>query len=145
MHCSINSLAPYDIVLRWMSQDLTDDKSTLIQLKAWCCQATSHHLNQCWPRSPTPYGVTSYHNELHLTTLDGCCFIKWYSKTDGYRILIDILIYNDSISVEPRHKRPKPFGWHRATFLYYKFESIVKLYSMYLICCIQPLAFINYI
>ena len=25
---------------------------------AWCRQATSHYLNQCWPRSPTPYGVT---------------------------------------------------------------------------------------
>ena len=25
---------------------------------AWCCQATSHCLNQCWPRSMLPYGVT---------------------------------------------------------------------------------------
>ena len=25
---------------------------------AWCRQATSHCLNQCWPRSSTPYGVT---------------------------------------------------------------------------------------
>ena len=45
-------------VLRWMPQDLTDDKSTLVQVMAWCRQATSHYLNQCWPRSPTPYGVT---------------------------------------------------------------------------------------
>ena len=27
----------------------------------WCRQATSHYLNQCWPRSPTPYGVTRPH------------------------------------------------------------------------------------
>ena len=47
----------YDNVLRWMPQDLTDDKSTLVQVMAWCSQATSHYLNQCWPRSPTPYGV----------------------------------------------------------------------------------------
>ena len=47
-----------DNVLRWMPQDLTDDKSTLVQVMAWCRQATSHYLNQCWPRSPTPYGVT---------------------------------------------------------------------------------------
>ena len=40
-----------------MPQNLTDDKSTLVQ--AWCHQAiTSHYLNHCWPRSPTPYGVT---------------------------------------------------------------------------------------
>ena len=48
----------YDNVLRWMPQDLTDDKSTLVQVMAWCRQATSHYLNQCWPRSPTSYGVT---------------------------------------------------------------------------------------
>ena len=24
---------------------------------AWCRQATSHYLNQCWPRSLPPYGV----------------------------------------------------------------------------------------
>ena len=36
----------------------TDDKSTLVQVMAWCRQATSHYLNQCWPRSPTPYGIT---------------------------------------------------------------------------------------
>ena len=48
----------YDNVLRWMPQDLTDDRSTLVQVMAWCRQATSHYLNQCWPISPTPYGVT---------------------------------------------------------------------------------------
>ena len=41
-----------------MSLDLTDDKSTLAQVKAWCHQATSHYLSQCWPRSLSPYGVT---------------------------------------------------------------------------------------
>ena len=25
---------------------------------AWCCQATSHYLSQCWPRSMSPYGIT---------------------------------------------------------------------------------------
>ena len=48
----------YDNVLRGMPQDLTDDKSTLVQVMAWCLQATSHYLKQCWPRSPTLYGVT---------------------------------------------------------------------------------------
>ena len=36
----------------------TDDKSTLIQVMAWCRQATRHYLSQCWPRSMSPYGVT---------------------------------------------------------------------------------------
>ena len=40
------------------SLDLTDEKSTLVQVMAWCCQATSHYLSQCWLRSMLPYGVT---------------------------------------------------------------------------------------
>ena len=51
----------FENVLRWMPQHLTDDKSTLVQVMAWCRQAPSHYLNQCWPRSPTPYGVTRPH------------------------------------------------------------------------------------
>ena len=47
-----------EIVLRWTPQDVTDDKSTLVQVMAWCHQATSHYLSQCWPRSVSPYGVT---------------------------------------------------------------------------------------
>ena len=42
----------------WMSLDFNDDQSTLVQVMAWCCQATSHYLSQCWPRPLTPYGVT---------------------------------------------------------------------------------------
>ena len=45
------------IALRWMPQDFTDDKSTLVQVMAWCHQATSHYLDQCWLRSILPYGV----------------------------------------------------------------------------------------
>ena len=47
-----------ELTLRWMSLDLTDDKSTLVQVMAWCRQATNHYLSQCWSRSLSPYGVT---------------------------------------------------------------------------------------
>ena len=47
-----------DNALRWMPRDLTDDKSTLVQVMAWCHQVTSHYLSQCWPRSVSLYGVT---------------------------------------------------------------------------------------
>ena len=50
---SFNDNAP-----RWMPWDLTDDKSTSVQVMAWCHQATSHYLSQCWPSSMSPYGVT---------------------------------------------------------------------------------------
>ena len=46
-----------EIALRRLSLNLTDDKSTLVQVMAWCRQETSHYLNQCWLRYPTPYGV----------------------------------------------------------------------------------------
>ena len=49
------------VALLWMSLDFTDDQSTLVQVMAWCRQAPSHYLSQCWPsraRSPTPYVVT---------------------------------------------------------------------------------------
>ena len=45
--CDISS----EIAFRSTSWDLSDDKSTLVQVMAWCRQATSHYLNQCWPRS----------------------------------------------------------------------------------------------
>ena len=47
-----------EIALAWKPQDLTDDKSTLVQVMAWCRQTTSHYLSQCWPRALWPYGVT---------------------------------------------------------------------------------------
>ena len=47
-----------EIALRRMSLDLTDDKSTLVQVMAWCRQAPSHYLSQCWPRSLSPYDIT---------------------------------------------------------------------------------------
>ena len=45
------------IVVKWMHMELTDGKSTLVQVMAWCRQATSHYLIQCWPWSLSPYGV----------------------------------------------------------------------------------------
>ena len=47
-----------DNAVRWMPRDLTDDKSTLVQVMAWCRQATGHYLSQCWPSSMSSYGVT---------------------------------------------------------------------------------------
>ena len=44
-----------EISLRWMSLDFPGDKSTLVQVMAWCRQATSHYLSQCWPRLVSTY------------------------------------------------------------------------------------------
>ena len=34
-----------------MPPNTFNDKSTSVQVMAWCCQATSHYLSPCWPRS----------------------------------------------------------------------------------------------
>ena len=68
------------IVLIWMPPDLTDDRSTLVHVMAWCRQATSHYLSQCWPRSLSPYlihvnksylswSATGPHPSVSITTL----------------------------------------------------------------------------
>ena len=43
---------------------LLSGKLTLLQVMAWCHQATSHYLSQCWPRFMLPYGVKSWANHL---------------------------------------------------------------------------------
>ena len=43
----INILSIFcEIAIRWMRQHLTDHYSTLVQVMAWCRQATSHYLSQ---------------------------------------------------------------------------------------------------
>ena len=44
--------------MSWLSLDLTADKSTLVQVMAWCHQAASHYLSQCWPTFMSPYGIS---------------------------------------------------------------------------------------
>ena len=46
-----------EVALRWMLHQ-TPDQSTLVQVMTWGHLATSHYLNQCWPKSLSPYSVT---------------------------------------------------------------------------------------
>ena len=46
-----------EIALRWMPQNVTIQKSTLVQVMAWCHQAPSHYLSQCWPICMLPFGT----------------------------------------------------------------------------------------
>ena len=57
----ISWVFPVKLQLWWMPQDLIYDQSTLVQVMAWYHQATDHYLNQCWPRSMLPYGITGPH------------------------------------------------------------------------------------
>ena len=80
------SCAACKIVVRWIPQKSIDDKSKFVQVMAWCRQATSHYLNQCWPRSLPPYGITrpQWVNERGSSTLkykNSRNFCKAYNVT----------------------------------------------------------------
>ena len=47
-----------DASLKFLAWTLiTNEKSLLLQAMAWCGQATSHYLDQCWPRGLMLNGV----------------------------------------------------------------------------------------
>ena len=71
-----------EIALRWMPLNLTDDKSTLVQVMAWCRQATSHYLSQCWPRSMSPYAITRPQWVKYLLGLTHCDLVTPYRDTN---------------------------------------------------------------
>ena len=72
-----------------MTLDSSDDQSILVQEMAWCRQATSHYLSQCWPTSLTPYGVPRpqwviyQHLEMSqdLDVHFGWCRVQDYKKS----------------------------------------------------------------
>ena len=84
-----------EIALRWMSLDFTDDQSTLVQVMAWCCQATIHYLNQYWLNSLSACGVTrpQWVNSSHHGQ-NGCHFadniFKCTFMNEKFYILIRI-------------------------------------------------------
>ena len=51
------------IALKWMPKELIDDKSSMVQVIAWCCQAESPYLNSggVVDRFMMPYGDTRGH------------------------------------------------------------------------------------
>ena len=69
-----------EIAFKWMPQHLTDDYSTLVQVIDWCRKATSHHLNQCRPRSMTPKGITRPQWASHISHLPELPFSNSNSK-----------------------------------------------------------------
>ena len=118
------------IALEWMTMDLTDGKSTLVQVMAWCRQATSHYLSQCWPRSLSPYGVIRphwvnrdklcwmIHNTTHLTG-----WILWFYA--GLMLSYVFVLHRENIhqstydsrqekdpiqNLHNKHRIPRPWG-----------------------------------
>ena len=84
-----------EFTVRWISIDLTDDKSTLVQVMAWYHQTSSHYLNQCWPSFVTPYGITrpqwvkSCHDEFmfYLCYRANMQLMSWQPKKTGHQLV----------------------------------------------------------
>ena len=74
-----------EIILRWISPDVIDDKSTLVQVMAWCCQATSHYLSQCWRRSMSTCFITrpQWVKKEHVVKGPQCGFMVASLFIDG--------------------------------------------------------------
>ena len=74
-----------DNALRWIPRDLTNDKWTLVQVMAWCRQATSLYLSQCRPSSMSPYGIIRpqwvyFVIFVFLITLDTIFVVTFYDN-----------------------------------------------------------------
>ena len=75
-----------EIALRWMLQNIFDDKWTLVQIMAWCCQATSHYLIQYWPKSMLPYvhnGLNAKQQRKHQAPRYWPC-VEWFHLMGGF-------------------------------------------------------------
>ena len=93
---------PSKIALIWTSLDLSDDKSTLVQVMAWCHQATSHYLNQCWPRSLPPYGTTGP-QWVDITSLLHCMHLIYFSPYQHLRTFHQNGLYVDIFFISSIH------------------------------------------
>ena len=86
-----------DNALRWMPRDLTDDKSTL----AWCSQATSHYLSQCWPCLKSSYGVTRPQWVKCIVFAGKCCILitQWHHQMEIFSTLLAFCAGNSPVTV----------------------------------------------
>ena len=82
---------------------------------AWCRQATSHYLNQCWPRFPTSYGVT---RPQWVEEFNGPKF-DWY--LDNAARAIRLFYY----SIFRFHDIRDPFQYKALSYLYRDFHYII--------------------
>ena len=92
-----------DNALRWLPQDLTDDKSTLVQVMAWCRQATSHYLSQYWHRYMSPYGFTRHQRVNVISIVPG--WRKPRRDTRHVTLVPRILIWSGSYKKPFKNER----------------------------------------
>ena len=129
-----------ELALSWTSLDLTDYKSALVQVMAWCRQATNHYLSQCWPRSLSPYGVTwpQWVNTLRPRQ-NGRRFADDTFKRILLKKWISIKISLKFVPKGPINNNPalvKIMAWHRSGYKPLSEPMMVSLLTH--ICVTRP-------
>ena len=84
----------HEITFEWIPKNRTNETSTLVQVMAWCHQAKSHCLRQCWPRFISSRDITrpqwvkiSQGHVAQRSRLPGCyqylnrCCLSLYGKS----------------------------------------------------------------
>ena len=90
-----------EVAFRWMSPDITYDKSTMDQVMAWCRQETSHFLSQCWPRSKQAYLKCRYISIFTLYMIYRHVVDDWgISSEVEFRWMSPFITYDKSTMVQ---------------------------------------------
>ena len=65
-----------EFAVRWMPNELVDDKSMLVPAMAICHKAMNRYPNQCSPTSTMVYMVSLDCNEAHVCIKTRACFLS---------------------------------------------------------------------
>ena len=81
-------------------------KWTLLQVMAWCRQATNHYLSQCWPRSMSPYGVIrpQWVNVYGLANCSLIYRLLWIC--DNVSLVFSVIIVGNGFLLKPWQTYP---------------------------------------
>ena len=99
----------YGSALRWMPDDRTNIKPILLQVMAWCRQATNHYLSSWWPIFMAPYGITRPQWAKASTTVETLystiCYSKYFIELNFDKSTQYVVLWTHK-----RHPIPRPFG-----------------------------------
>ena len=76
-----------------MPLNLTNEKSILLQVMAWHCQAPSHYLSQWWPRYKSSYGGIRPQAIFFIYDMDSLFIvIAWCLNFNEYGYILSEII-----------------------------------------------------
>ena len=118
------------IALHWMPQNTFDGKSALMPVMAWCCQAASHYLSQCWLRSILSSVIT-------LQSLNGLVLLKAQSWSNlGAKNRTETWAVYNSPGLRGLSQETDTIRTHAIIDKAYKAHDHLKLWSRPVVCMI---------